>query len=369
MITMSQKRHAFQKPHVASRILRVRLEADFDYASAEYAAFYADAITTAFQHPVWMAAFAKILAPARSAEMITLTLRDEHDELAAVLPMTLRKVNGTVLLEAADLGVIDYCAPVLAPNINAFEAGSLMAAKLPAHDVLRLRNIRPEHQAFFEAISDKPTKPAGFSAHHTNLAASLDAWKASALSASFAKGLERKLKKFRQTEGATVKRAASANEAASAISVLAHLRDGRFEGDMIALPAVREFYEAVTLNGFETGFAHVDILKLKDETIGVLAGIRYNGRFHYLLIGCNYASHGNLSPGMVLYNHALNAEIAAGSSVFDFTIGDEPFKQDFGTTPTPIASIENGRTFLGRAALLMHDMRSRIKNREASNEA
>jgi CelD/BcsL family acetyltransferase involved in cellulose biosynthesis len=337
-------------------------EPAFDFGGSDYGRFFRSAVATAFQHPVWLTAFQRILAPARDAVAGALTLRDDDGVLLAVLPVTLRRTGGIRLLEAADLGVCDYCAPAVDAScgMDGAALGAAMAAALPGHDVLRIRNIRPEHAAFFEALSGATAHAAGFSAHATRLAASLPEWKAASLAPGFAKSFDRKLRKFAELPGTGIGIVAGPDDAAAAISTLADLRAGRFSGDMIAMPAICAFYQHVAREGAAAGFARTFHLSIASETIGVLFGIAHGGRFNYLLIGCDYANHGRLSPGMVLYDHAIGASIAAGDAVFDFTIGDEPFKRDLGTAPTPMVSIESAQNLAGRAALMALGLRARL---------
>ena len=43
-------------------------------------------------------------------------------------------------------------------------------------------------------------------------------------------------------------------------------------------------------------------LSLDGASVGYVFGLTWNGRFHYLLIGCDYAAHGRHSPGLILYD-------------------------------------------------------------------
>lgn len=335
------------------------------FASPPYRDLFASAQATAFQHPVWMEAFAHHVAPGRGATVHLVTVSGGSGQWLAALPLITRSFSGATLLEAADLGVSDYCAPVIERGL-AGDAGTVaalagaMAAVLPAHDVLRFRNLRPEHVPFFEALARQAAAPAGFGAHATALAPSRDEWRATALSPSFDKYLARRTRKVAKLPGASLEGIGDDDEAAKAVAVLATLRAGRFEGDMIARPEVEAFYAGIARKGTASGFCRVHRLRIDGRTAGVTLGVRHAGAHHYLLIGCDYAAFGALSPGLVLYDFAIGEWIDAKGDVFDFTIGDEPFKFDFGTRPTPICEIEKAGSLLGRTALIARALRKRI---------
>jgi CelD/BcsL family acetyltransferase involved in cellulose biosynthesis len=338
------------------------------FTSLAYRALFDRSQATAFQHPVWMENFARHVAPARDAAIHCLIVSDETGRDIAALALITRRFSGAILLEAADLGVSDYCAPVIDADAasdatQVKQIAAAMATALPAHDIARFRNIRPADAAFFEALSRAKARPAGFSAHATALPASLDVWRAEALTPSFAKYLARRVRKVDAMANARLLGIDDPMEAAAAIGTLAGLRRGRFEGDMIARPEVEAFYAAIACYGTAKGFARVHVLEIDGRVAGVTLGVRHKGVHGYLLIGCDYAAFGNLSPGLVLYDFAIGEWIGQGGSVFDFTIGDEAFKADFGTTATPICEVETAASLIGRAALVARDVSRAFKGR------
>ena len=155
------------------------------FAAPPYGDLYASADTTAFQHPIWMQAFARYVAPDRGATVHLVTVADSAGRWLAALPLITRSFSGATLLEATDLGVSDYCAPLIDRSLSKDPAAvtalaQSMAAVLPAHDIVRFRNLRPEHVPFFEALAGRSAEPAGYSAHATALAPTRQDWRARA---------------------------------------------------------------------------------------------------------------------------------------------------------------------------------------------
>ena len=139
------------------------------------------------------------------------------------------------------------------------------------------------------------------------------------------------------------------------------LRAGRFEGDMIQQDFVRDVYAEVAVEGAATGFARTYSLMLGKDAVGHVFGLTHGGRFHYLLIGCDYEAHGRHSPGLILYDAIIAGWIADGGDAFDFTIGDEGFKKDFGTEPTAMFELATAPTWRGRLARAAFDARDRLR--------
>lgn len=350
------------------------VEADFDFGSREYAALFQASDADAFRHPVWLRHFFGTLAPSRGANNCSLVGRDGEGELLFVLPLILRRMTGVRLLETADLGVGDYAAPVVARGKRTLlgRAPDLKArvrAALPAHDILRLRPIRPEQLDAWRLFFDASIVPLDFCAHAAPLAAPYAAWRKASLTPSFTKYLDRRKRRW-QSAGELRLDRLEGDAAGAAIADIRRLRAGRFGGDPIQEPAVEAFYAAVARDG--SGFVHLYRLSDGGAPAAYAFCIAHAGRLLYLLIGCDYETFSRHSPGLVLYDLMMEDWSAEPGAVFDFTIGDEPFKRDFATSPTPMHMLVATPTILGKAARLAFDARARaarLRRREADAPA
>jgi CelD/BcsL family acetyltransferase involved in cellulose biosynthesis len=350
--------------------LSVGIETRFDFGGQAYAELFASSSATAFQHPVWLGALHALAAPARQAEQATIVGREGGDgRLRFVIPLIRRNLSGVALLESADLGVSDYAAPVIDRDwLAGFDASTLrplVKAALPAHDVLRIRPMRAETAPLWTALMGGEPRALDFSAHVVSLPGRHGDWRAT-LEPGFGRYLERKRKRLFRGGEAEVTALTDAAECAEAIRALARLRAGRFEGDPIQDHAIAAFYAEVASRGAASGFARTYSLRLDSEAIGHTFAISHGGKLHYLLIGCDYERHGKLSPGLVLYDRMIEDWIGEGGSEFDFTIGDEAFKADFGARPSPMQALVAAETLRGRLALAAFEGRARLRGLSAA---
>jgi CelD/BcsL family acetyltransferase involved in cellulose biosynthesis len=132
-------------------------------------------------------------------------------------------------------------------------------------------------------------------------------------------------------------------------------------------PAALDLYRSVAVEGARSGFARTYSLETDGEVVGITFAITAAGRLNYLLIGCDYARFGRHSPGLLLYDGMIADWINEGGDVFDFTIGDEPFKTDFGTHRTPMSGLTRAATWRGSLALSALDLRETWRARRQSN--
>jgi CelD/BcsL family acetyltransferase involved in cellulose biosynthesis len=343
--------------------VEIEVAARLDFMGEPYRQLHARSAATAFQHPLWLEAFYRGLAPARGAEPVIVTGRKAGSgELVFVLPMIRRLLSGVALLESADLGVGDYAAPVVAEDwTKPADLVSAIAPLLPAYDLLRIRPVRQEAVAQWRRFFDAPATRLDFSAHETRLGLPYQAWRETAFERSFIKYLERRRRRFFKAGEARLQRLMHEDEIAEAMSALRELRTGRFEGDPIEDDATFAFYRHVAVTGVREDFSRVYALYLDGERVGIVFGLTHAGRFLYLLIGCDYPRHGRYSPGLVLYDGIMKEWAESGGAIFDFTIGDEPFKKDFATVPVAMFRIMHCPTLRGRLAMLALEARARLK--------
>ncbi|MBA3446968.1 MAG: GNAT family N-acetyltransferase [Pseudaminobacter sp.] len=113
------------------------------------------------------------------------------------------------------------------------------------------------------------------------------------------------------------------------------------------------------------GLSRIYCLSLGDAPVGYVFALTHAGRLYYLLIGCDYAAYGRHSPGLLLYDLMMEQWVAEGGEVFDFTIGDEAFKADFGTTATVMHALVATPTLAGKTGLAIFDARGRVRRMAA----
>ena len=95
-------------------------------------------------------------------------------------------------------------------------------------------------------------------------------------------------------------------------------------------PAWRDFYETLTRTATHTGWLRFTRVEWDDRAIALHYGFCYGGS--YLWYTPAFAVDlARRSPGEVLLRQLLLAAMGEGAAIFDFGLGDEPFKRRFAT--------------------------------------
>ncbi|MGN6548559.1 MAG: GNAT family N-acetyltransferase [Pararhizobium sp.] len=342
----------------------VTIENAFDFLSADYRDLFARSEATAFQHPVWLDALYRQLAPALQAKPLIVVIR-RAGGLAMVLPLTRRRFAGLRVVEFADLRVSDYAAPVcdaetFAAILSDRALVGRIRASLKPYEMLRIAKLRTEGLPIEELLGIKGREAMGTNAYATPLAATFEDWQAASLQRSYVKELAKKSRQLHRRGNAVFGCAEGRAEVSATMQALQAFRGIRFrdeeDTDIMQLPAYFAFYAAVAEGGREA-YARVYRLTMDGTTIAAALALVHRGAVHVVLSGFDQAGYGRQSVGNLLFEFIARDSIARGDTALDFTIGDEPYKLTFGATASPMWRVSRAGSPLGHAAgLLMRRM-------------
>ena len=282
----------------------VRIEAEFDFLSDEYRAFYQPERATAFQAPLWMDMIHRRLAPRLNAKQHTITMRERGTgALMGVIPLVLQRSKGISMLQFADFGVCDYNAPVADRNtLSMMAADDDLLARLDdlmrPCDLLLLRKIRDDSFDMGRLLTRSTSSVGENAAYHCEIGDDLDAWRVRTLSKKFSKELDRLQRQAEREFGSYEHRAAvSETEIRVAFDLLRKVRKGRFEEDLLDNPLYFEFYRDYAIAARESGEAITYVSYIAGEPVAVLFGVAGDGEFHALLFSSDIENFGKSKPG------------------------------------------------------------------------
>lgn len=318
-----------------------------DACREEWQALETTGAATPFQARAWLLPWYRIVAPRFGAVPILVTVRDKASGRPLMfLPLCRRRDRGLSIIEFPDLGVSDYNAPILAagfaPSEREIEAlWRAICRALPSADLIRLDKVP-------ETILDRPNPMArltglhrmGFSYWTAALPPDRETFDHQALTGTFRKELRRKR---RRTEGrgpVSFAHAATVEQARAILDALVVQRRQRFEElgrtNILSDPTFLGFYEAVIFDNWAERFGDLSALMVGDEIAATMLALRHRGGHYLLMSGFDGEKWKSCSPGNVMIDAAITALIGEGMRCFDFTIGDEAYKQEFGAKPSAL---------------------------------
>ncbi len=334
---------------------------NFDFGSEEYLALFGEAFVTAFQHPIWHKAMQRHIKNFPEFEERTLQMRcEESGRLVGVFPMVVRKKLGATLMEYANMGLVDYALPILHKDISNWvpDAGYLskrLLETLGSYDVLRIKHMPTCDPSVLLFFPTSYYQRADFSAYVTELGSDYEAWRLENISKSERKHRDKKRRAMMREGEWKMHLLTDAQEIRMGMDHLRAFHKDRYKDrpgeDLIQNPLNFDFYVDLAIENAANGFVRLYQFTFDGDIVAVQYAIEHDGRYLMLMMGLDFERVGRYSPGLLMTEDLICQCIKDGVKLFDFTVGDEPYKLKFGTTKIPIYTLWHTHSMLGNVGL------------------
>jgi CelD/BcsL family acetyltransferase involved in cellulose biosynthesis len=286
-------------------------------------------------------------------------------------------------VEFADLGVCDYAAPVLdlahaaAIRQDATVRRGIRKA-LGRFDLLQVERLHGSGDQVAALVGGGRVRRHPYDSHAIPLPATSLGWPGGVLDATMTRRLEQKRKRVRPKGGAALRLVTDATEVDALMSRMQGYRRERFAGrraiDLLQDPACFDFYRQAAHDGVLSGGpTRLFSLDVGGEPAAVALDLVDAQRHLFLLVGYDVGRLRNCSLGLLIVDELARSAVAEGLHTFDLTVGDEPYKADFGARPTPMFAVRRARTARGLAAVALADLeawaRARAKRLLAARQS
>ncbi len=326
----------------------------------------ADLERSPFQRAQWLETWFGSFAAAPS-EIYAASIEDSRTgESVFVLPLVVENRGGIVRLKAWDSGVSDYNAPVLSKNFAPTRDDmkvlwtDLLHA-LPKADLLELEKLPSVVGDIGNPLMEVDgLKASKFTRHPLPLPADGDFEKfaATRFNPTHRRTLAKKRKKL-QNKGRLEFALDSGPEALPTLDRILEWRGNRFaeRADPESAARIGAFYRSLCLH---TDIARVGRLTLDGRLLAGCFGTLTDDTFQ-LLVVAHDGDFKNWSPGLLAIESSIALLCARGVTVYDFTIGDEPYKTDFGVDVEKLYELQTPLTFKGLAYLRLRAFARRLR--------
>lgn len=331
-------------------------EDQFDFLSAEYRELFEKSHVTAFQSPSWLHLFYEQLIPYTSNKPVIITVRCAMSRrLQMLLPLTWCQSMGLITIESADCFVCDYFAAVALPELrksiaNDGAIGATLRSLMQPFDIIMLKKMRTKDAWIGDLIGDNMSEEMDIGSHEVKLFDDHDEWKKKVFSKGFRKNLSRRGRALQAMGHVECRKITGTAELTEVLDTLRHYRTSRFADDILTDESIFEFYKAVALDGISSGNACTYGLFLDDQLVAAEFSLVHNGRLIIILGGADYDAFEKIGPGSQMLDHLLQSAVESGIRKADFSVGDEPYKKDFGATRLPLYRTNYGQSLTGQFA-------------------
>ena len=320
-------------------------ETAFDFSSSEYDSLYRDSHATAFQAPLWLAGIHDLVIPSTGAEPVTITGRSRDGRLVLLVPLMRRWHRGLCRIEFAGSDLCDYQRAVYRPSDTTFLQNDPTLAQhisqyLMPCDFIRLEKLDgndPVLRALFPRARQAAMRVGTYP---TILGQEWGRWRSSNMDPDFRHYLDRKRRRLARSGELHFCHVDEEDELRRIFDSSRRFRASRFEElgacDITAHDDVFGFYRNTALQGAHRGTASTFCLYVDRRPVAVIFGLRDDRTFWLVWAAFDTTQYRKHSVGLLAAEDAIRTCIQMGLSIFDFTIGDHPYKLQFGGKKQPL---------------------------------
>jgi len=358
--------------------LRLELVRDMEAARTAWQALEANAAGTPFQVWSWIARWTKSESSPRRQDPV-IVFGYDGDTLKLVLPLAIERRFGLRSLVWLGQDIADYNCPLIDPDLlrslSPEDAGEILKAAATlagGADCLKLEKQPEQLGGMRNPFALFSAKGFSCDAHATRLTGDWDTFHAGKRSRKSARRLREKAASLAKQHGELAfSELLDAPERQATLAQLLVWKSAQLEAKGSRNPfrdgtLGRFLAEAVTAPDL-VPLVRMHVLTVGDELAAGALGFAHAGHYIYFIAAYDAERYARYSPGAILLTRLIEEMHREGMRVFDFSNGDERYKdewcdQSMGLTVTLLPLTLKGRAGIALEAgslRLIREIKSR----------
>ncbi|SJM89502.1 conserved hypothetical protein [Crenothrix polyspora] len=330
----------------------------FDEIETVWRSFEESSDNTAFQNFDWLKHWYDSVGVASGCRACLVVVEYPVGQPVMLLPLGIEKRQGVNCLVWLGGAVSDYHGPLLSPQLSENftqdffqKAWQAIQVSLPAYDAILFEKMPKDIGAQLNPFVSLSCIPTASNAHFTYLGTQFDGFlkaKRSSKSISTEKRKHRRLQEYGQVEFVIASDSKQIKRFLAdmiAQKVRSYMEMG--VANLFESKEVCDFFNVLSAQAIPLGFVHLSALMLDDRIIATHWGLVYKKRFYHLYPTYEQSELTKYAPGGLLMWHLFEWCIDNGIEIYDFTIGDEPYKDQWCDQELKLYDYYQGKTVLG----------------------
>jgi len=322
--------------------IALSLHHDLDSVEADWRAFEATADCTAFQTFDWLSTWFRNIGVHEAGKPAIVIGRHEG-AILFLMPFALEVGRGLRKITWLGSYLCNYNGPVLArdfprrvspPRFSELwqDIQALLRCEL-GHDIVDLEKMPT-------AIGEQPNPfcamgvtPHVNDAYMTVVGSDWEAYYAAKRSSSSRRTDRKKRKRIAEAGETRFITARNRDEVVRCVDELIDEKRRSFAKlgvvNMFDWPGYRDFFIDLATGAQSSGLTHASRVDVGQKTVAANFGLMFRGRYHYILAGYDDGELARFGPGAMQLQDVMRYAAENNCPVFDFTIGDEPYKREW----------------------------------------
>lgn len=318
---------------------------DLAEVETDWRAFEQRADGTVFQSFDWLACWQREVGALAQTRPAIVVGRDAAGDIVFLLPLAVqsRRFGRELTWLGSDL--CDYNGPLLAADFSArltrdrfLSVWDEIAQRLQAdprwrHDLVSLTKmpVQVGEQPNPMLVLPVTAHPSG--AYLTRLEGDWETFYTAKRSSSTRRRDRTKRKRLGDLGTVNLVEPSDTAERLATIDTLMAQKTGAFAhmgvANLFAKPGYSAFYRALSTDAVNRSLVHVSRLDVGAIPAAINLGLTFKNRYYHLLASYDDGEVSRFGPGAAHLHELMRLAMERGLSVFDFTIGDEPYKRDW----------------------------------------
>lgn len=315
-----------------------------DEIEAEWRAFERVADCTVFQAYDWLATWQRHIG-GQSGVKPAIVVGRANDGILFMMPLATRPAGFMRELVWLGTELCDYNAPLLAPHFSATVPPRQFAVlwqrilmQLRDRPHLRFDIVRLQKMPAMLGTQSNPMLSLGVTlnpsgAYATELKGNWDTFYAAKRSSATRSRDRSKRRRLAEFGALTFVHAQYENDILVTLDMLAAQKSRAFArmgvSNVFTRPGHLDFYKALFKEPQARSIAHISRLDCGNRTVAVNLGLSFRDTYYHLQASHDDGDLSRFGPGAAHLHDLLRYTIEHGFKVYDFTIGDEPYKRDW----------------------------------------
>lgn len=309
-----------------------------------------------FQNFDWLSNWHQTKTHAFNLKLCLTLIKSSDDKILMLLPLGVEKrgcVNCLVWLGGQ---VSDYHAPLLSSDAEQACSSSLfislwqrICTQLPGFDAIHFEKMPKTINGQVNPFSYLPCVPNASKAHFTLLGNNFEQFLKSRLSNNAIKSAKRSQRRIEEQGKVEFVIATQPEQINQLLSVMITQKSRSYQelgvADLFASQDIKEFFN--TMSNKPTRLVHLSALLLDDQILATHWGLVYKNHFYYLYPSYERNELSKYSPGTVLLWRLFEWCIQNQIAIYDFTIGDEPYKDKWCNSSLDLVDYYHAKTLQG----------------------
>lgn len=334
----------------------------------------------AFQQFNWLKHWYNTIGLAKNYQLCLTVIECPVGQPIMLLPLGIEQRNNVACLVWLGGKVSDYHAPLLQANITEHMSAEFfqtiwtkVKAQLPTYDAIIFEKMPATIAKQKNPWITLPCIPTASNAHFTHLTESLEHFlktKRSSKSIATEKRKHRRLQEQGETKFVVAK---TPEQISLFLDAMMQQKARSYQemgvANLFSDQSVLDFFNTLSNDACPTGFVHLSALLLNDRIIASHWGVVYKHRFYHLYPTYEQSELTKYAPGGLLMWHLFDWCMTNNVEIYDFTIGDEPYKDQWCDQELALYDYYQGITLKGicyaEAIKFLHQAKRTIKQTPA----